>query len=166
MLITERDKQRFWCKVRKTAKCWFWTASCDDSGYGQFRFRGTMVGAHRVAWILTFGEIVDVLGVLHKCDNPCCVRPSHLFLGNQRKNVLDMLSKGRQASGVLNGRYTQPESTPRGEDHCRAKLLETDIRRIRRMHRRGCKQAHIAGRFGVSQPLISKILSKQSWRHI
>ncbi len=87
--------ERFWSKVHKTDSCWEWTGSLDRAGYGRFGFRSTNWKASRVSWTLTFGEIPAGIHVCHKCDNPKCVRPEHLFLGDYQANMDDMNSKGR-----------------------------------------------------------------------
>lgn len=76
-------------------QCWIWTASTDDHGYGFFRFRRECWNASRVSWILHRGEIDNGACVLHKCDNPSCVNPGHLFLGTQIDNIRDMYTKDR-----------------------------------------------------------------------
>lgn len=86
---------RFWSKVDKTSGCWVWTASRSGNGYGQFRLDGHNRPAHRLAWELTHGAIPEGAFVLHECDNPPCVRPDHLFLGDQSLNMADMAGKGR-----------------------------------------------------------------------
>jgi hypothetical protein len=94
---------RFWAKVRKSKGCWTWEATCGHKfGYGSFHLGGgaNHVYAHRFAWVLGNDRPVPKgLCVLHRCDNPKCVRPSHLFLGSRRDNVLDMVQKGRQRNG-------------------------------------------------------------------
>lgn len=94
-------KDRFWSKVVKTDTCWIWigAGSTSKKGYGQIRLpgaKGRQTSAHRVSWILHRGEIPIGLDVLHKCDNPPCVNPDHLFLGTNQDNVNDKVSKGRQ----------------------------------------------------------------------
>lgn len=89
---------RFWSKVQKGGpdQCWEWLASRKPSRYGQFTLPGNkLVRAHRMAWVLTHGEIAGGLCVLHRCDNPPCCNPGHLFLGTLRDNARDMLAKGR-----------------------------------------------------------------------
>ena len=104
-MTPRRDPElRFWEKVDKngpihptlTTPCWIWTAFCNADGYGVFGTGAkTLISPHRFSWELHFGPIPDGLWVLHKCDNPPCVNPSHLFLGTQLDNIQDMLSKGR-----------------------------------------------------------------------
>ena len=95
---------RFWDKVTIGDDCWEWQAYRipPPSGYGQFGMggrRGRMHPAHRVAWLLWHGTIPEGMRVLHRCDNPPCVRPDHLFLGTQADNVRDMHQKGRYRGG-------------------------------------------------------------------
>src|SRR5262245_2926568 len=100
---------RFWSKVSKTDpdKCWWWVASIDVNGYGQFLVnRGqlgyqstSMAKAHSVAWLLTNGAIPDGMYLCHTCDMPRCVNPSHLFLGTQKDNMRDCVDKNRHGFG-------------------------------------------------------------------
>lgn len=94
----ESLSERFWSKVQKGDGCWEWTGARHSFGYGWInrpgRGNGKMM-AHRLSWELHFGPVAGGRGVLHHCDNPCCVRPDHLFLGSQSDNVRDMWRKGR-----------------------------------------------------------------------
>ena len=85
-------KDRFWEKVNKTNECWEWIAG-KSHGYGVFWINGKLLRAHRVAWSIYNGGIPEGLLVLHKCDNPACVNPDHLFIGTQQDNVDDMITK-------------------------------------------------------------------------
>lgn len=150
-------EQRFWTKVRKsTDGCWEWTASKDGCGYGIFHMRhgDFMHRAHRVSYALHYGAFDESLNVLHKCDNPGCVRPDHLFLGTQLDNNRDARDKGR---GVY----------PRGENDGNSKLTSAEVLEIRRLYSSGAyMQKDLAKRFAVSKQTISAIMTGIVWRHL
>lgn len=106
MILDEIDKARFWSKVdvRLTnspiKSCWNWRGR-KHRGYGQFQLNGKCHYAPRVAWAVFHGDPVDK-DVLHKCDNPSCVNPYHLFLGTAKDNVDDCVAKGRFVYNVAN----------------------------------------------------------------
>lgn len=89
--------KRFWNKVESISfhPCLEWLAAKDKAGYGRFNFRGTNWKASRVMWVLEKGEISEGLHILHKCDNPGCVRIEHLFLGSHMDNIRDKMHKNR-----------------------------------------------------------------------
>jgi len=98
-------EERFWNKVDKKngtipkhspdlGKCWIFVGSKNQSGYGQFSYKGRPRLAHRLCWHLSTGRPLETF-ILHHCDNPCCVRPSHLWEGNAKDNTHDCISKGR-----------------------------------------------------------------------
>lgn len=97
--------ERFWSKVNKhgptlitkLGPCWLWTGATDKNGYGQMWYNGAQCKAHRVAWLLVTNEWPEPFG-LHRCDNPSCVRFSHLFQGTPKDNTMDMIKKGRRCS--------------------------------------------------------------------
>lgn len=130
--------ERFWSKVKKTETCWVWTAGTFKyrNGYGQFRVRrgDPPAYAHRFAWELVNGPIPQGLHVLHRCDNPPCVNPAHLFLGTQIDNYRDMVSKGRSRS---------ISDKNRGKSHCKHGHLFTAENTYRQTGGgRGCKECH------------------------
>lgn len=122
-------KDRFWKYVDKSSEiiepsvdepCWIWIGTKDDKGYGRIGeggHYGRMVLAHRLSYMIKYGEFDKVLYVCHRCDTPICVNPAHLFLGTQYDNMKDAKEKGRTASGERNGSKIHPERTPRGDAH-------------------------------------------------
>jgi hypothetical protein len=88
---------RFWLKVRRSTRpgsCWEWQGAL-AAGYGRYKLKGRVVGAHRYAWEWVNGPVPSGLVVRHKCDNPKCCNPDHLDVGTYRDNVSDMVERGR-----------------------------------------------------------------------
>lgn len=101
--------------------------------------------AARVVWDIEYGPIPDGKFVLHRCDNPLCVRPDHLFLGDQRVNMTDKASKGRGSVG-------------RGERHGRAKMTDAQIAEMRELRASGLTYRELAERYGMSHDGVRFIL--------
>lgn len=154
---SEGFRRRFWSKSKKSDGCWEWTASADRDGYGRILIPGggPMIPAHRAAWMIAHGAIPAGLCVLHRCDTPACVRPSHLFLGTTADNNHDCMAKGR------NGYKRQP-----GEENGRASLTEAQVVEIRARLAAGERQIDLAHEYGVCRPAISKIRNRLTWRHL
>jgi hypothetical protein len=145
---------RFWEKVRKANSCWLWTGSVNAAGYGQVQCtdRKRPVLSHRVSWELANGSIPDGQCVLHRCDNPRCVNPDHLFIGTQLDNIADAVTKRRN---------------PRGAQFPQAKLRDADVRTIRRRYSTGgITQMKLAQEYGVSDGVICEIISRKRWTHV
>ncbi len=147
-----KDKQRFWIKVNKTNYCWEWTAALDTKGYGVFGIGYKLERVHRVSYLLKYGVIPDNLCVLHKCDNPKCVRPGHLFLGTQKDNALDREKKGRHTSA-------------KGENIVASKLTAKQIKEIRKVSKYLSNRT-IAKIYCVSHTCINDVVNGKYWRHI
>lgn len=145
-------EERFWEKVKKTDNCWLWIGA-RSGGYGMIRRGDKAVIAHRLAYEWTNGPIPDGLDICHTCDNPACVRPSHLFAGTARDNALDAAHKGRLV-------------VPRGERSSFAKLKDADIPNIRRLLAEGITKTDIGKQYGVSRTTIYGIASGHNWTHI
>jgi hypothetical protein len=93
--LDEQLAERFWARVEKSGECWLWTGARLQKGYGSIRIANRAFSTHRVAMALNGAIPPDDMAVLHRCDNPPCVRPEHLFLGTQADNMADMIKKGR-----------------------------------------------------------------------
>jgi hypothetical protein len=157
--------ERFWSKVDKNSgvygdngqystQCWIWTAAKQKTGYGRFKINGILQSAHRVSWELKYGLITKDKWVLHRCDNPSCVRPDHLFLGDRSDNMLDAQQKGRL-------KHLIPTNIAR-----EAKLTEDDVRTVRRLRQDGKLVKEIAIMFNVKRHTISRICNGKSWKHV
>lgn len=146
-------KGRFWSCVNKLGpmspigRCWQWTLKRNRGGYGRFAVgRNKQYSAHRVAFWYERGKWPPC--VLHRCDNPGCVRPSHLRAGTQQDNMDDMMSKGRHH---------------RGENTGGVRLTEQDVRNIR-----ASKETiyALAKRYGRGWSTIAKVVYRVTWRHV
>lgn len=158
--------ERFWIKVNKASDCWEWTGARLPAGYGVFWVNGKNEGAHRVSWQLHKGPIPDGLWVLHKCDNPRCVRPDHLFLGTPKDNTQDCQRKGRGGdSGIGDWVLQNVHLIPHGEEHSQAKLSAEAVSIIRAELRSGKSQRSLARHFKVNQSTVRDIAINKTWRH-
>jgi hypothetical protein len=150
-------------------------------GYGRFYAQQQRMIAHRAAYIIQFGEIPDRLHVLHRCDNPSCIRGSHLFLGTPADNNRDKLNKGRwrgpdpaaisarqkKHSKLGEWAHRNRHLMPRGERNGWASLKGAQVTRIREIYAMGgVRQVDLANQFGVSQAAISSVIRRRTWGHV
>jgi hypothetical protein len=141
---------RFWSKVENSsgADCWQWLGATHSNGYGAFSIKNMTVYAHRVAWELRRGPIPFGMFVCHRCDNPGCCNPSHLFADTNAGNLEDMVAKSRQA---------------KGEGHGNHKLGWDNVFMIRLFAAAGESQRASAKRFGIHQTTIGRVVRKEIW---
>lgn len=152
--------ERFWPKVQigSADQCWPWLAPTNGAGYGTV-FRGgkrqsNMALAHRVAFELASGQSAEGQCVCHRCDNPICCNPGHLFLGSHAENSRDMVRKGRARPGHIYG----------AKQHS-AKLTDDLVRQLRANPPAGT-MAEIGARYGLSARGINMVLRGETWRHV
>ena len=156
-------EERFWSRVEKTDGCWKWHGS-KHKGYGLISKNGSLAKVHRVSYELHIGPIPEGMHVLHKCDNPECSNPDHLFLGNHADNMKDMFDKRRHPS------FTKPENYAKGEKAPSAKLTAKDVLSIRRRYvfvswaESNCRE--LAEEFGVTMSSIRCVMNGRTWRHV
>lgn len=132
--------------------CWPWTGSRTVEGYGRVHLLHQNFPAHRLVYELHYGTPPAGRLVCHKCDNPICCNPAHLFLGTNADNLRDMAEKQRSSKGERNGR---------------AKLSADDVRQIRALYAEGgWTQQQLAHRFGVTQTVVGEIARRTIWKSV
>jgi|SRR5690625_633771 len=145
------EAQRFWAKVRKSPGCWEWQAG-GWKGYGQFvKADGSRVGAHRYALESHLGyPPPEGMEVCHRCDNPPCVNPAHLYYGTRQDNVNDAHARGQALTG---------ERSPS------ARLKETDVVELRTRYAAGAAASALAAEYGVAESTVRGIVLGLKWKH-
>ena len=148
--------ERFWSKTELIpfSSCWYWTGSL-TRGYGYATVNKKVGYAHRHSWEFNFGAIPKGMCVCHKCDNPICIRPDHLFLGTHADNVRDKIAKGRARTGKRIG--TQ---------HKHAKLNDEKVLLAYQLKKSGLTLREIAQQVGASKSAVGNIFTKTTWRHV
>jgi hypothetical protein len=144
-------QERFDQYTDKTGDCWLWVGHRDANGYGRLNINGQPMLAHRVSWMIHHGDVGNSY-VLHKCDNPQCVNPVHLFIGTQQDNITDMHTKGRSRQGHKIG-----------SEHGMAKLNDGQVLQIRR-NEESLSEAAI--KYGVSETNVRDIRNGKTWKHL
>lgn len=155
--ITKQAIDRFFWKVEKTDACWNWVGARGKQGYGNFYMGGKYLRAPRASWMIHNGEIPADMYVCHKCDNPKCVNPDHLFLGTCKENLKDQAIKGRRhRKGAVGGRNRS------------AILTEAQVLEIRQRWDSGERKAEaMAAEYGLgSRNRIYEIVKRKTWKHI
>jgi len=148
--------KRFWSYVEITGlfDCWLWKGSKNKQGYGSFGTgNGKLIRTHRFSYLINIGSIPNGLQVNHKCHNPSCVNPAHLYVGTQKENIADMFHADRQSCQI-------------GEKGNNAKLTEKQVLEIIELLKTDIQQKELAKMFSVSKQTISMINTGSNWQHI
>jgi hypothetical protein len=144
----ENLAQRFWRGVRFSNGCWPWKGEQRDY-HRDIYIDGKKEGVHRVAFYITRGYWPN--NACHKCDNPCCARPSHIFDGTHQDNMADKMTKGRHR--VVSG-----------EEHYTAKLTTQQVYAIKRACAQGKSYASVGRKYGMSSSYIGRIVRGEKRR--
>lgn len=141
----------FWRQVKRSPYCWEWQGSKTLEGYGRCMRNGTTIRAHRLSWFLANGTIPDGFCVCHKCDNPSCVNPAHLFLGTIGDNNRDRSTKERNGAAY-------------GEQNGNAVLTKEKVELARLLHNDGVSYGQIANRLGISKTTVANVIKGRTWK--
>jgi len=144
--------ERFERQIARSDSCWLWRGLIGGDGYGKFYADGRTMHAHRWYWMHLNGELNRRQLVLHKCDNPLCVNPDHLFIGSDADNMADKVAKQRQARGNRSGQ---------------AKLTEEIVLSLRRQHaEKPVIFRHEARKYGVTEVALARAIKGQTFTHV
>jgi hypothetical protein len=152
--VSDLYVKKFWNKVNigLDNDCWEWNGTISFYGYGVFNIDGVVLKSHRVSFFIKNKIDPKELMVCHSCDNRKCVNPNHLFLGTNKDNMQDALSKKRMFVG---------------EKNHQSKLLDIDVLNIRKLYLNGdISQDKLSKMFGVGQDQISRIVNNKLWKHV
>lgn len=144
----EQLPERFWDRVDRSsgdAACWPWKGRVNVSGYGRLTVLGKGEFAHRLAFLFSGGDMLSGLVVCHRCDNPPCCNPAHLYAGTPALNSADMVARARYSLH-------------------RAKITFDDAQEIRRLRRQGKRLLDLAAQFGISVSAITRIMQGHTWK--
>ena len=160
MILNEKELIRFWSYTKKKSidECWEWNSYKSSGGYGGFYLHNKQMKAHRVSWIIHNGPIPETdsngnrICVCHKCDNPSCVNPNHLFLGTDLDNMKDRDNKGRRIP-----------FRPIGNKNGNAVIDIQTIKLAEQMLNDGAKNIDVAKSLNISEALTSNIKNGDHW---
>ncbi|MFA5898141.1 MAG: HNH endonuclease signature motif containing protein [Hyphomicrobium sp.] len=150
----ENTAKRFWARVSQQVEgCWEWQGRrMAKSPYGQTTYKSKPINAHRLAWILTHGAIPEGLVICHRCDNPPCCRPDHLFTGTHAENTADMIAKQRN------------HTPPSGITHPAARFSADQVRALRARYDAGGVSTHeLADEYGASSMAVWRVVTRKSY---
>lgn len=147
--LSMRDRLECYSMPVTESGCHIWLGATDNKGYGVVHIKRKTVQAHRIAWMETNGNIPSGIYICHRCDNPPCVNPDHLFAGTPSDNIADMDKKNRRRTAF-------------GENNGNAKLTDDAIRQIRAAP----GSTAIAKKFNISKSVCKKIRNGTAWKHV
>lgn len=149
----QNTPSKFWSRVSRGLpdECWNWLGAKSRGGYGNVRFQNKFYRAHRLAYELENGPFGDGLLVCHRCDNPLCCNPNHLFLGTPKDNVLDAVGKRRMSVCSKNGR---------------ALFTDDEALLLRDMYRGGITATSIARHLGLSKITVWMLCAGKTWKYL
>lgn len=148
----ERFEQNY--EIDEETGCWEWTGTQHSHGYGQLTIDYKTTGAHRFSYKLHNGEIPEGAFICHKCHNPPCVNPDHLYAGDAKSNARDSIDNGDW-------------DAPIGERQGQSNLTDEDALEIReRYANEDITYADIQGEYGISAPALSNLINGNTWKHV
>lgn len=151
--ISQNLRDRFHTLYKIDSRgCWIWKKGKSSMGYGCISYDGKQQRSHRVSYLLYKGPIENGLFVCHACDIPSCVNPDHLWLGNNKENIIDMFKKKRKSNV--------------GDNNPRATLKERQVINIKQKLKDGIKAAIIAKTYRVKKAIIDNIKVGRTWKHV
>lgn len=169
LLPRRTSQERFWTLVDKGNGCWLWRGPRTSKGYGNFWHNGGRMYAHRYSWEILHDPIAEGLCVLHRCDTPLCVNPTHLFLGTRADNIEDCRRKGRTSKGDAHPKR-RGIGVAKGAQHGRAKLTDEQVQAIRTAYQPGRgnerNYAALAKHYGVNKTQIMRVVRRITWKHL
>lgn len=147
--------ERFMSKVDKQDNgCWLWNAGVFGSGYGAFGLNGSVVSAHRAAWIIFRGELPAGIHVLHDCDVKLCVNPEHLHLGTNSDNLKEAYDR-------------ELRHARKGADHFKSRLTDDVVREVRQKHAEGnVTYEALSKQYGISNQSMRDAIIGKTWKHV
>ncbi len=138
--------------IVRDSSCWDWTGWCHPQGYGNFKINGKTYRVHRLVYELCVARVPNGKLILHSCDNPPCCNPTHLFLGDEKDNIIDCLKKGRLPSAILT------------EDEVKEIITDTSSKNpVKRTYNH---YKYLASKYKVSVETIKGIVYGKTWGHI
>ncbi len=165
----KQSYEAFSKKLNKSAGengCWPWIGAVNRRGYGVTSINHRLVTTHRLAYFYEHGSFPDGLCVCHRCDNPPCCNPAHLFIGTTQDNTADMVRKKRQSSGEKHSKAIMP-GRYRGIAHYAAKMTEAEVLNVRRLFDvENLSPRSISKTLNLPWRRVQKIAYRQTWKHI